>query len=87
MQLQGGETSVRGCSIFCVFFNLLDEHRKIGMSETHLWCRDTVVFRVGWYVFMMGKCGSQGRIVRMWEVIIPIQLFLCAVNLIPIRRD
>ena len=39
---------------FTGFFNFLNERSKIGLSETHVWRRDTMMLDVGREVFVVG---------------------------------
>ena len=54
------------------FIDLLNESRKIGLSETHVWRGDAMMLDVGRGVFMVGHSRSQSRVIGMWKVIVPI---------------
>ena len=58
--------------------DLLNEHRQIESSKTHLRRRNAIVLDVGRNVLVMKVCTFQGQLVWMWLRIVPVQfLFAC----------
>ena len=56
-------------------FNLLNQRWQVGLSETHLWRRNVMVFDVGRDMLVMGMRALQLLIARVRLRIIPVQLF------------
>ena len=70
-----------GCGQFC---NLFDEDGEIGTIKTHLWSGDTIVFDVGWNVFVMRMSFPESRLLRVRLRIVPEQFVLSSPDFVAV---
>jgi hypothetical protein len=67
--------------------DLVEDVRQVGPLKAELGRRDSIPLDVWWDVFVMGEAGGQGSVLRMGEIVVPVEPLVASIDLVTVGRD